>query len=62
MEKLGAKREDKVKTRKESEVARKYFSNLFRDSNEGKRTVEGVDLEGVNAPGVAGGYEAGTMI
>jgi mitofusin len=42
-------------------VARKYFSNLVRESNEGKRNVEAVDLEG-NAPGIAGGYESGVMV
>lgn len=61
VEKLGAKREDKVKVKRESEVARKYFSNLVRESSEGRRSVEAVDLEGA-APGVAGGYESGPMI
>ena len=61
MEKLTATRDEKMKTRKESEVAWKYFRNLVRDSDEGKRNVEAVDLEG-NAPGVAGGYESGVLV
>ncbi|KAK2798626.1 hypothetical protein FQN50_008784 [Emmonsiellopsis sp. PD_5] len=41
-----AKRKDEVgKVKHESEAARKYFSNLFRDSSETKRSVEQVDLE-----------------
>ena len=47
--------------KRESEVARKYFGNLVRDSSEGKARVEDVDLEGP-APGVAGGYEEGTLV
>lgn len=38
----------------ESEVARKYFGNLVRESGEGRRGVEDVDLEG--GPQVPGGY------
>lgn len=45
----------------ESEVARKYFGNLVRESGEGKRGVEGVDLESVG-PGAAGGYEEGELV
>jgi mitofusin 2 len=61
VEKLTAKREDTTKIKKESEVARKYFTNLVRESNESKRTVEAVDLEGA-APGVAAAYESGPML
>ena len=61
VEKLGAKREDKVKIKRDSSVARKYFSNLVRESGDIRRKVEEVDLEGA-APGVAGGYESGPMI
>ena len=60
VEKLGARREDTTKVKKESEVARKYFGNLVRESRESKRSVEAVDLEG--APGVAGAYESGPML
>ena len=38
----------------ESEVARKYFSNLVKDSDVGKRGVADIDLEG--GPQVPGGY------
>ncbi|PGH32783.1 mitofusin [[Emmonsia] crescens] len=41
-----AKRKDEVgKTKQQSEVASKYFSNLFRESRETCRAVEQVDLE-----------------
>ncbi|TAQ89624.1 hypothetical protein B7494_g2055 [Chlorociboria aeruginascens] len=57
VEKLGSKKEETQKTREESYIARKYFGNLVRDSNEIRGRVEGVDLEGP-APGVAGGFDA----
>ena len=47
--------------RGESEVARRYFGNLVRESESARRAVDGVDLEG-GAPGVAGGVEAGIML
>ena len=50
---LGEKREDKRKVERESEVARKYFSNLLRETNEAKGRVEDVDLES-GGPGIAG--------
>ncbi|KAK4691964.1 hypothetical protein P7C71_g5150, partial [Lecanoromycetidae sp. Uapishka_2] len=59
--KLGEQREDQHRIKRESEVARKYFGNLVRKSQDGKAAVEDVDLEGP-APGVAGGYDEGTMI
>ncbi|EER38763.1 transmembrane GTPase fzo1 [Histoplasma capsulatum H143] len=41
-----SKRKDEVgKTKQESEIANKYFSNLFRESRETRRAVEQVDLE-----------------
>ncbi|KAI1935208.1 mitofusin [Ophidiomyces ophidiicola] len=47
-----AKRKDEVgKVKHESEVARKYFSNLFRESGDTKRAVELLDLE-ATIPGV----------
>ena len=61
VEKLSAQREDATKTKQESEVARKYFSNLVRESNESRRSVESIDLEGP-APGVAGAYESGPLL
>jgi len=45
-EKLQNKRQETSKIRTESEVARKYFGNLVRESNEIRLGVERVDLEG----------------
>lgn len=55
VEELRQKKEDVAKIKKESEVARKYFSNLVRDSSETRRRVSGIDLEGP-IPGAAAGY------
>lgn len=55
-EQLHNRREETSKIRSESEIARKYFGNLVRDSNDIRTGVERVDLEGP-APGVAGGYD-----
>ena len=44
----------------ESEVARKYFGNLVRESEEGRRNVEDVDLEG--GPQVPGGYSGDAVV
>ena len=51
---LGERRTETLKVKIESEVARRYFGNLVRESAEGKRGVEDVDLEG--GPAVPGGY------
>jgi len=56
IEHLGVKREDTMKVKEESEVARKYFSNLVTRSAGLRSNVEAVDLEGP-APGVAAAYE-----
>lgn len=61
MRDLGEQREERRKVKRESEVARKYFGNLVRETAEGRRKVEDVDLEGP-APGMAGGYESGVMV
>ncbi|MCJ1478843.1 mitofusin [Lambiella insularis] len=61
VESIRVQREDTVKVKRESEVARKYFGNLVRESAEGRRGVDAVDLEGA-APGVAGGYESGVLV
>lgn len=55
VEELQQKKEDVTKIKRESEVARKYFGNLVRDSSESRRRVEGVDLEGP-IPGAAASY------
>lgn len=54
-EQLQNKREETNKIRHESDVARKYFGNLVRESNDIKASVERIDLEGP-APGLAGQY------
>lgn len=54
VEELRRKKEDISKIKQESEVARKYFGNLVRDTSEGRRKVEAIDLESV--PGPAGAY------
>lgn len=54
VEELKQKKEDVTKVKRESEVARKYFGNLIRDSSETRRRVAGIDLEGL--PGAVGAY------
>lgn len=49
-------RKEKVKIQTESEVARKYFGNLVRESGDIRGRVTRVDLEGV-APGFANQYQ-----
>lgn len=55
VEELKKKKEDVSQIKRESEVARKYFGNLVRETSESRRRVEGVDLEGP-LPGAAGAY------
>jgi mitofusin len=40
------------KTRNESKVAQKWFTNLLKESDDSKRGVERIDVEGV-APGLS---------
>ncbi|KAL2371161.1 mitofusin [Blastomyces gilchristii SLH14081] len=44
-EELAKRKAEVGKTKEESEVASKYFSNLFRESRDTRRAVEQVDLE-----------------
>lgn len=46
IEDLARRREDVSKVQQESEVAKKYFANLFRESENSRRTVDQVELEG----------------
>ena len=46
LEQLQTQREETGKIRTESEVARKYFGNLVRESNDVRTAVQRVDLEG----------------
>lgn len=57
MEELGKRKDEVVKVKHESEVASKYFSNLFRESVENRRTVEQVDLD-APLPGGLSSYES----
>lgn len=51
---LGARREETLKVRKESEVALKYFSNLVRNSGQQRGQVNAVDLD-APPPGATAG-------
>jgi len=53
LEQLQNRKEERNKIRHESEIARKYFGNLVRESNDVRASVERVDLEGP-APGLGG--------
>ncbi|RMY43896.1 hypothetical protein D0865_10928 [Hortaea werneckii] len=57
VEHLQEQKRETVKVQQESEVARKYFGNLVRDSNDIRTRVQRVDLEGP-APGVAAAYDS----
>lgn len=57
VENLQEQRKETSKVQSESEVARKYFGNLVRESREIRSRVERVDLEGP-APGIAAAYDA----
>lgn len=58
---LNDKRTETLRIKDESSGARKYFSNLVRQSDESRQKVEAVDLEGA-APGIAAAYESGPML
>lgn len=45
VEKLQSKKEETTKIKMETEVARKYFGNLVRTSNDLRQMVQRVDLE-----------------
>ena len=56
-EELGKRKDEVGKVKHESDVARKYFSNLFRESGESRRSVERIDLE-APLPGAMADYQA----
>ena len=56
VEHLQEQKRETVKIQNESEVARKYFGNLVRESNDIRSRVDRVDLEGP-APGIAASYD-----
>lgn len=45
VDQLGARREETLKVRGESEVALKYFGNLVRESGHQRSMVEDIDLD-----------------
>jgi mitofusin len=57
VEDLGRRKQEVSKTKEESEVASKYFANLFRESTDNRTSVENIDLDGP-LPGGLGAYEA----
>ncbi|KAJ5677741.1 uncharacterized protein N7477_003374 [Penicillium maclennaniae] len=57
IEDLARRKQEVSKVKQESEVATKYFANLFRDSSENRRTVEALDLD-APLPGGLGAIEA----
>lgn len=57
VEQLHEKKRETDRVKGESEVARKYFGNLVRESNDIRGRVDRVDLEGP-APGIAASYDA----
>jgi hypothetical protein len=54
VEKLQTKKEQTSKFKAEAEVARKYFGNLVRSSNDLRQTVQRVDLEAAPPAAIAG--------
>ena len=56
MERLHEQKRETTKVQSESEVARKYFGNLVRESNDIRSRVHRVDLEGP-AMGIAESYQ-----
>ncbi|KAI5310291.1 mitofusin [Ascosphaera atra] len=54
-EELGRRKDEVMLEKTQSEAALKYFSNLFRESGENRRIVEGIDLE-APLPGAVGEY------
>ncbi|KAJ5782711.1 hypothetical protein N7457_004485 [Penicillium paradoxum] len=53
IEDLGRRKQEVTKIKQESDVATKYFSNLFRDSSENRRSIESLDLD-AHLPGAMG--------
>ncbi|KAL1955406.1 hypothetical protein VTO42DRAFT_8562 [Malbranchea cinnamomea] len=55
-EELGKRKDEVGRVKHESDVARKYFANLFRASSESRRSVERIDLE-APLPGAMADYQ-----
>ncbi|CAG8903872.1 unnamed protein product [Penicillium egyptiacum] len=58
IEDLGRRKQEVTKIQQESDVATKYFSNLFRDSSENRRSIENLDLDAPLPGGMAGAMQA----
>lgn len=56
IEDLGRRKQEVAKVKQESEIATKYFANLFRESGENRRSVEDLDLDGA-LPGAMGAFD-----
>lgn len=57
VEDLGKRKSEVSRTKQESDVANKYFSNLFRDSGENRRFVEDIDLDAPLPGGLAAAHD-----
>ncbi|KAJ5757505.1 uncharacterized protein N7511_006199 [Penicillium nucicola] len=53
IEDLGRRKQEVTKIKQESDVATKYFSNLFRESTDNRRSVETLDLDAPLPGGMA---------
>lgn len=58
IEDLGRRKQEVTKIKQESDVATKYFSNLFRDSSENRRSIENLDLDAPLPGGMAAAMQA----
>ncbi|KAJ5800083.1 uncharacterized protein N7518_002151 [Penicillium psychrosexuale] len=58
IEDLGKRKQEVTKIKQESDVATKYFSNLFRDSSENRRSIENLDLDAPLPGGMAAAMQA----
>jgi mitofusin len=58
VERLHEQRQATLKVQQESEVARKYFSNLVRESQDIRNRVQHIDLEGQSPEAAAASFVA----
>lgn len=56
IEDLARRKQEVGKVKQESDVALKYFANLFRESGDNRRSVDDLDLDGP-LPGGMGAFE-----
>ncbi|KAI9815858.1 MAG: mitofusin [Phylliscum demangeonii] len=55
IDRLDRSRRERTVVRAEADAARRYFFNLVRETDEARRAVEGVDLDGPGGGGAGGG-------